>query len=292
MTITFLFSWMVRAIRHRQHLLQYTLCSLSHSLSDTSVRLSVRAGCKCIVLNSQLFKDSSGCPGFQTEQWSWLKEELANEETRSAKHVLCFCHIPPFLFDADEPDAYFNFERQTRGELLSLLAQYNVKACFCGHYHRNAGGMYKDASNGNTVEVITTAACGTNIANAVSGTAITTATSGALSTEGASIPVADNQYYVINQVANKALINTPAKIVTALANTGVLDAVDITAGGGNVAALIITAADDGNTTFLYGYTDDANAAAVEIAEVALLGTFTNAASALQGATPYLTTTFG
>ena len=151
--------------RHRQHL--HTLCSLSHSLSDTSVRLSVRAGCKCIVLNSQLFKDSSGCPGFQTEQWTWLKEELANEETRSAKHVLCFCHIPPFLFDADEPDAYFNFERQTRGELLSLLAQYNVKACFCGHYHRNAGGMYKDASNGNTVEVITTAACGTNIANAV-----------------------------------------------------------------------------------------------------------------------------
>ena len=124
----------------------------------------------------------------------------------------------------------------------------------------------------------------TTLANANVGTAITTATAGALATEGASIAVADNRYYVIDQVANEAAIDSAADIVTALANTGVLDAVDIAAGAGNVAALVITAADDPTTTYIYGYADDGVAAAVQIAEITLLGTVTKTGT-------YLTTSF-
>jgi Ca2+-binding RTX toxin-like protein len=131
----------------------------------------------------------------------------------------------------------------------------------------------------------------TTLANAVVGTAITTATAGVLATEGITIAVADNRYYVINQVANAAAIDSVADIVTALANTGVLDAVDIAQGAGNVAALVITAVDSPNTTYVYGFADDAVAASVDAAELTLLGIYTTTASALAGASPFLTSSF-
>ena len=133
----------------------------------------------------------------------------------------------------------------------------------------------------------------TKFANATSGTAITTATATALSTEGATIAVADNSVYVINQVAAESTIDSEADIVTALKDGGVLDAVDFEDGktAGDVAVLVITAVDDPNTTYVYGLTDDGKAASVDAAEVSLIGTITNSASAKEGATPYLTTSF-
>ena len=132
----------------------------------------------------------------------------------------------------------------------------------------------------------------TTLANAVVGTAITTASAAALADDLIPIAVADNRYYVINQVANAANIDSVADLVTALADGGVLDAVDIAQAAGNVAALVITAVDSPNTTYVYGFADNNTAATVDAGELALLGTFTNTASALQAATPYLTTSFG
>lgn len=99
-------------------------------------------GVKCIVLNSQLLKDGTCAEKAASEQWRWLKEELKSADTVSARHVLCFCHVPPFINAPDEPSAYFNLEVGVREELLSLLARHRVSGCFCGHYHRNGGGSY------------------------------------------------------------------------------------------------------------------------------------------------------
>lgn len=122
-------------------------------------------GVKCIVLNSQLLKDSSGAgaAGLRAEQWAWLKAELAAPDTAAARHVLAFCHTPPFIFEQDEPTAYFNLDVETRRELLSLFAKHGVAACFCGHYHRNAVGTFTEPRSGNSLDVVTTGAVGTNV---------------------------------------------------------------------------------------------------------------------------------
>ena len=135
-------------------------------------------GVRCIVLNSQLFKDASGAEKQAAEQWRWLRDELAKKDTAAARHVLCFCHVPPFINAPDEPSAYFNLDVAVRDELLSLLASHGVIGCFCGHYHRNAGGIYypltgtaaaasrgHHASQGRPqpLEVVVTGACGVNV---------------------------------------------------------------------------------------------------------------------------------
>ena len=133
----------------------------------------------------------------------------------------------------------------------------------------------------------------TKLANATSGTTITTASAAALATEGSGITVADNSVYVINQVAAESTIDSVGDIVTALAADGKLDAVDLGTAKDDVGALVITAVDDPNTTYVYGYAEnsDGKTAAVEAGELALLATITNTASAKEGATPYLTTNF-
>ena len=60
--------------------------------------------------------------------------------------------------------------------------------------------------------------------------------------------------------------------MTALADGGVLDAIDITAGTDNTALLIVGAHTSGTNAFVYRYDDDANDAAVEAAELALVAT--------------------
>ena len=49
-----------------------------------------------------------------------------------------------------------------RTDLLELLASHRVSACFCGHYHRNGGGMFSSAA-GHELEVVVTGACGVNV---------------------------------------------------------------------------------------------------------------------------------
>ncbi|XP_073447265.1 serine/threonine-protein phosphatase CPPED1 isoform X4 [Aquarana catesbeiana] len=48
------------------------------------------------------------------------------------------------FWNPDEENTYFNLERSLRQELLEKFHKAGVKAVFSGHYHRNAGGTYKD----------------------------------------------------------------------------------------------------------------------------------------------------
>ncbi|CAL8302334.1 unnamed protein product [Lota lota] len=100
-------------------------------------------GVLCLVLNSQLFYDSSLCPALKEAQDVWLNQQLHNclMEPRP-KHVLVFQHIPLYLKTPDEDDDYFNLQKDVRLRLLEKFKSAGVKAVFSGHYHRNAGGTH------------------------------------------------------------------------------------------------------------------------------------------------------
>lgn len=143
-------------------------------------------GCKCIVLNTQLYAcwkggDSSYIKGADvTEaktmaraQDRWLNRTL--EAARRARHSLVFCHIPPFIQDPQEPDGYFNLPRKVRGPLLRRLRAGGVKAVFSGHFHRNAGGWDDTGATTGTrsaplppLEVVVTGAIGGHLPNSES----------------------------------------------------------------------------------------------------------------------------
>ena len=109
------------------------------------------------------------------------------------------------------------------------------------------------------------------IANATtSAGAITLATQTALAASGTSIAVTDQELYVA-EVANEADIDTVAEIVTALADGGDMDAVDIAASSTTV--LVVGGADDDTTHYIYAIVNDSTAA-VTAGEITLLGTIT------------------
>merc|ERR1719195_1247697 len=133
-------------------------------------------GVKCLVVNSQLWKDDSDALELRKAMDCWLSQELEDSErsgpkrkrtaedqevegSRLQRRMLMFSHIAPFCYSADEPNGYFNLDRGLRGELLPRLAGAWVRAWFCGHYHRNAGGIYR-SSDGCELEVVVSAAVG------------------------------------------------------------------------------------------------------------------------------------
>lgn len=130
-------------------------------------------GVKCLVVNSQLWEDDTEAKEQREAMDKWLDEELAELSTeqrnvdgskasRKTCPVLVFSHIAPFIFDPDEKDEYFNLRPNIRRPLLEKFAQHGAVAWFCGHYHRNAGGVYHHES-GQKLEVIITGAVGTQI---------------------------------------------------------------------------------------------------------------------------------
>lgn len=137
-------------------------------------------GVKCLVVNSQLWKDDSDSLEFRKAMDCWLSGELDDSEqsapkrprisddqenvttTKGKRRMLMFSHIAPFCYSADEPDGYFNLNRSLREELLPRLAAAGVQAWFCGHYHRNAGGVYR-SPDGRELEVVVSAAVGTQL---------------------------------------------------------------------------------------------------------------------------------
>jgi len=121
-----------------------------------------------------------------------------------------------------------------------------------------------------TGDVLAFTSLTTPLANANTGTAITLATTVALATEGTSIAVANNKVYVA-QVANVANVNSAANLLTALTDTGVLDAVDVAAS--STAFLVLSGADNTTTAYVYGIVNDATAA-VALGEISLVGTIT------------------
>eukprot|EP00088_Acartia_fossae_P001366 TRINITY_DN10528_c0_g1_i2.p1 TRINITY_DN10528_c0_g1~~TRINITY_DN10528_c0_g1_i2.p1 ORF type:complete len:304 (+),score=49.40 TRINITY_DN10528_c0_g1_i2:42-953(+) len=110
-----------------------------------------------IVLNSQFYEDSSNVQDLFQEHEAWLAKVLEMEERKQAKHTILFHHIPWFLEEPDEANQYFNIEPEMRMKKLNQFYDAGIRKIFCGHYHRNAGGFYKD------LEVIVTSAIGCQI---------------------------------------------------------------------------------------------------------------------------------
>ncbi|XP_025898740.1 serine/threonine-protein phosphatase CPPED1 isoform X2 [Nothoprocta perdicaria] len=130
----------------------------NHDIGNTPTRETIDDYCKnwgddyfsfwvggvlFLVLNSQLYFDSSKCPDLRQAQDMWLNGQLAAAQERKCKHVIVFQHIPLFLRTPEEEDDYFNLEKSVRQEILVKFHKAGVKAVFSGHYHRNAGGSYR-----------------------------------------------------------------------------------------------------------------------------------------------------
>ncbi|KAF8796857.1 Serine/threonine-protein phosphatase CPPED1 like protein [Argiope bruennichi] len=120
-------------------------------------------GVMFIVLNSQYFQDSTLVKDLAEEQEKWLEEKLSEAKSEKFKHVIIFQHIPWFLKNHDEEKEYFNIFPELRLKMLKKFYDANIRAIFCGHYHRNAGGFYKD------LEVIVTSAVGCQMGDDKSG---------------------------------------------------------------------------------------------------------------------------
>ncbi|XP_053327428.1 serine/threonine-protein phosphatase CPPED1 isoform X2 [Spea bombifrons] len=74
-----------------------------------------------LVLNSQLFFDSSKCPELKESHDRWLASQLAIAKQQKCKHAVIFQHIPLFLQNPDEDNNYFNIEKSLRQDLLEMF---------------------------------------------------------------------------------------------------------------------------------------------------------------------------
>jgi len=114
-------------------------------------------GCCFIVINSQFYEDASNVPDLYKRHESWLESEMQAASDRGVEHIVLFQHIPWFVESPDEEKIYFNVEKELRMKKLEQFHKAGVRKIFCGHYHRNAGGFYKD------LEVVVTSAIGCQI---------------------------------------------------------------------------------------------------------------------------------
>lgn len=80
----------------------------------------------------------------------------------SRQRTLIFSHVPPFLSSPDERDGYFNLRRGLRKRMLKRFCECGAVAWFSGHYHENAGGVYRHP-DGSELEVVVTGAVGAQI---------------------------------------------------------------------------------------------------------------------------------
>lgn len=116
-------------------------------------------GVMCIVINSHFYENPSLVKELEEEHSSWLDQQLEEAKSGGYKHVIVFQHIPWFLRHPDEEKEYFNIVMDLRQKMLEKFHHAGVRAIFCGHYHRNAGGFYKE------MELIVTSAIGAQLGN-------------------------------------------------------------------------------------------------------------------------------
>ncbi len=114
-------------------------------------------GVQFIILNSQFYEDCSLTEDLAKAQDVWLDQQLAL--VPKSKHTFVFQHIPWFINDPDEAKEYFNIENGLRKRMLDKIYDAGVRKIFCGHYHRNAGGWFKD------LELVVTTAVGCQLGN-------------------------------------------------------------------------------------------------------------------------------
>eukprot|EP00039_Didymoeca_costata_P020173 m.340314 g.340314 ORF g.340314 m.340314 type:complete len:329 (+) comp19236_c0_seq1:132-1118(+) len=118
---------------------------------------------KFVVMNSQLYEDPSAAEDLAKAHDSWVMQEVGDCSMQGAKHCVVFSHIPPFVEDADEVDGYFVLKKDLRHRLLEHMSNSGVSSWFCGHFHRNAGGIYTNPKNKKKLEVVVCGAVGCNI---------------------------------------------------------------------------------------------------------------------------------
>ncbi|XP_032559340.1 serine/threonine-protein phosphatase CPPED1 isoform X2 [Chiroxiphia lanceolata] len=142
-----------------------------------------------LVLNSQLFFDSSQCPELKEAQDVWLDEQLAVAEKQKCKHIIVFQHIPLFLSTPDEDHGYFNLEKSVREEIMEKFHKAGIKAVFAGHYHRNAGGSYKG------LEMVVSSAIGCQLGEDTHGLRVVVVTEEKLV----------HRYYSLNELSSQGI---------------------------------------------------------------------------------------
>ncbi|VDL99093.1 unnamed protein product [Schistocephalus solidus] len=125
--------------------------------------------CKFVVVNSQLYWDSSNCGSEAALQDTWLRSELFASDNKLADHIIVFQHIPLFTEDPDEKDGYFNLPKENRLKLLHLYHDAGVRFIFSGHLHRNGGGLWAPSDGSPTLEVISSSAVGVQLGSDSSG---------------------------------------------------------------------------------------------------------------------------
>jgi len=114
-------------------------------------------GVKFMVLNSQIVQGLSPSDELSIAHEKWADEEFERKHENEPVHSIVMCHIPPFCWDPEEKNTNFNWPKQKREMWLEKMLKANVKKVYCAHYHRRAGGKYKE------LEVVVSGALGTHI---------------------------------------------------------------------------------------------------------------------------------
>ncbi len=96
-----------------------------------------------IILDSTAICNKPPLPDEWDAQLAFVEKELAAAASRGGPTIV-FSHHPAFLKSPDEPDDYWNMPLRYRVPLLQRLRTANVKAMFCGHWHRNNYTSYSD----------------------------------------------------------------------------------------------------------------------------------------------------
>ncbi|XP_059572822.1 serine/threonine-protein phosphatase CPPED1 isoform X2 [Alligator mississippiensis] len=142
-----------------------------------------------LVLNSQLYFNSSKCPELKQAQDEWLNGQLAIAEKQKCKHVIVFQHIPLFLKDPDEDHDYFNLEKSVRHNIMEKFQKAGIKAVFSGHCHKNAGGFYKG------LEMVVSSAIGCQLGEDTHGLRVVIVTEEDIV----------HRYYSLNELSNQGI---------------------------------------------------------------------------------------
>jgi serine/threonine-protein phosphatase CPPED1 len=82
-----------------------------------------------------LIQHPEHAPEEAARQEQWLREQLSAARQANVQKVVVFQHIPFFIYDADEPDGYFNIPKATRAKYLDILGSAGVQYVFPGHLH-------------------------------------------------------------------------------------------------------------------------------------------------------------
>ena len=120
-------------------------------------------GVKYVAINSQYYHtqcESAEAAALRAEQEAWVEDELSEEKTAGAAHVVLLSHISPFMGDENEETGFFNWQRAGRRWLLRVASQPHlprgrVTTVLCGHYHQN-----HTAWSPSGIEFVTTSSCG------------------------------------------------------------------------------------------------------------------------------------